>query len=63
VYAFATHGVFSGEAGDRIAKSQLEKVIVTDSIMIKQEFKDKVGDKFQQISIDLLMAEAIRRLH
>lgn len=34
VYAFATHGIFSGPAGDRIAKSSLEKVITTDSMLV-----------------------------
>ena len=32
IYAFATHGVFSGKAGDNIAKSAFKKVITTDSM-------------------------------
>ncbi len=39
VYAFATHGIFSGPAGDRIANSSaLEKVITTDSMLIDPQF-------------------------
>lgn len=45
VYAFATHGLFNGAAADRIANSALEKVVTTDSIPLKEEFKSKVGDK------------------
>jgi ribose-phosphate pyrophosphokinase len=46
VYAFSTHGLFSGPAADRIAKSDLEKVITTDSLVINDEFKKTVGDKY-----------------
>ena len=45
VYAFATHGLFNGTAAERIASSVLEKVVTTDSIPVKDEFKAKVGDK------------------
>lgn len=34
VYAFATHGIFSGEAGGRIANSVIEQVITTDSMKV-----------------------------
>lgn len=63
VYAFATHGIFSGAAAERIAASELEKVITTDSMNVTPEFRQKVGDKYHQISLDLLLAEAIRRTH
>lgn len=63
VYAFATHGIFSGPAGDRIAKSDFKKVITTDSMPLTAEFKARVGDKHQTVSLDLLLAEVIRRTH
>jgi ribose-phosphate pyrophosphokinase len=64
VYAFASHGLFSGPAAERIRDSALEKVITTDSIPLSQKFKDTVGpSKFQQVSLDLLLAETIRRVH
>lgn len=63
VYAFATHGIFSGPAADRIAASSLEKVITTDSMLVDQKFRDIVGSKYAQVSLDLLLAEAIRRTH
>lgn len=64
VFAFATHGIFSGPAGDRIAASKsLEKVITTDSMRMEPQFKEKVGSKHVSVSIDLLLAEAIRRTH
>ena len=63
VYAFATHGIFSGPAGDRIAKSEFKKVITTDSMPLIEGFKEKVGDKHTTVSLDLLLAEVIRRTH
>ena len=34
VFAFATHGIFSGPAAERIVNSDLEKVITTDSMTV-----------------------------
>jgi ribose-phosphate pyrophosphokinase len=64
VYAFATHGIFSGQAGDRIASTpELERVITTDSLNVKDEFKNKLGSKYVQVSLGLMLAETIRRVH
>jgi len=38
VYAFASHGLFSGPAAERIRDSVLEKVITTDSIPVTAKF-------------------------
>jgi len=46
VFAFATHGIFSGTAGTRIANSELEKVITTDSMTVTDEFRKAAGDKY-----------------
>jgi ribose-phosphate pyrophosphokinase len=63
VYAFASHGLFSGPAGERIRDSVLEKVITTDSIPVSSKFKETVGDKYSQVSLGQLIAETIRRVH
>merc|ERR1719273_362682 len=60
VYAFATHGVFSGPAYERIAKSVIEKVVICDTIPLK---KNKPVDKIVQLSIAPLISEAIARIH
>lgn len=40
VYAFATHGIFSGQAADRISEcNALTRVITTDSMLIDEKFK------------------------
>ena len=64
VYAFASHGLFSGTAGERIRDRVLEKVIRIDSIPVSKKFRDTVGpSKFQQVSLDLLLAETVRRIN
>jgi ribose-phosphate pyrophosphokinase len=62
VYAFATHGLFSGKAYENIDKSCLEKVVVTNTIPLKKDESIKT-DKIVQLSVGVLIAEAIRRIH
>jgi ribose-phosphate pyrophosphokinase len=61
VYAAATHGVLSGPAIERIQKSKIEKVIVTDTVPLSTEAKG--CDKVVQLSVADLLAEAIYRIH
>ncbi len=59
MFAFATHGIFSGKAIDNINKSRLDKVVVTNSIPPRHEGKT---NKIVTLSIGTLLAEAIRRI-
>ena len=34
VYAFVTHGIFSGPAADRIRNSEITKIVCTDSMKV-----------------------------
>ncbi len=61
VYAFATHGVLSGPALQRISESSLKKVFVTDTIPL--EAKLAQCDRLQALPVGQLLAEAIRRIH
>lgn len=58
IFVFASHGPFSGPAYDRIKDSQIEKVIVTDSIPLQGEHP-----KIEQISVAPMLAEVIKRIH
>lgn len=58
IYACASHGVLSGPALERIEKSEVKKVIVTDSIC-----QSKPHEKIEVLSISKLIGEAIRRIH
>jgi ribose-phosphate pyrophosphokinase len=60
VSAYVTHGVLSGAAVDRVGKSVLRELVVTDSI----EATDMVAksDKIRIVSCAPLIGEAIRRI-
>ena len=60
VSAYVTHGVLSGPAADRVEKSVLKELVVTDSI----EATDTVNSsrKVRHVSIARLIGEAIRRI-
>ncbi|MGB2691875.1 MAG: ribose-phosphate pyrophosphokinase [Thermodesulfobacteriota bacterium] len=55
-----THGVFSGNAIERIKDSVLEEVIITDTIPPSQEMID--CDKFKILTIADLLGESIKRI-
>ncbi len=61
VYAAATHPILSGPAVERIANSQLEGVIVTDTIPLGEEAA--ALDKIAVASVAKVFGEAIRRIH
>jgi ribose-phosphate pyrophosphokinase len=60
VYAYCTHPVFSGPAIERIAKSQLDEVVITNTIPLNAA--GKACPKIRQLSVALLFAETIRRI-
>jgi ribose-phosphate pyrophosphokinase len=60
VYAYCTHAVFSGPAIERIKASQLDEVVITNTIPLRDAAKDT--DKIRQLSTAFLFAETIRRI-
>jgi ribose-phosphate pyrophosphokinase len=60
VYVFITHAVLSGEAAEKVKKSKIRKLIITDTI--DNSLKIKNNSKIEVISIAPLMAEAINRI-
>ena len=59
VSAYVTHGVLSGQAIERVNNSQLEKLLITDTIQPTEEILG--SDKFDVIKISDLIGEAMRR--
>ena len=57
VRAFCTHAVLSGPAYERIEKSGLTELVVTDTIPLKQK-----SDKIRVVSTASLFADVIRKL-
>ncbi len=60
VYAYCTHAVFSGPAIERIAKSALDEVVITNTIPLSDGAK--ACKKIRQLSVAFLFAETIRRI-
>lgn len=61
VYACCTHPVFSGPAIERLKKSALKEIVVTNTIPLGKEAQDL--KKIKTLSIAPLLGEAIKRIH
>jgi ribose-phosphate pyrophosphokinase len=59
VYAYITHGVLSGGAAARVAKSNLKELVITDSILPTKAVTD--AGNIRLLSIAPLIGEAINR--
>jgi ribose-phosphate pyrophosphokinase len=60
VLAYITHPVLSGPAVPRIAKSDLDELVVTDTIPLSEEAKS--CGKIRRLSVAGLLAETMRRI-
>lgn len=60
VVAYCTHPVLSGEAVKRIENSALDKLVVTDTIPLRDDAK--ACDRIQQLSVASLLAETMLRI-
>jgi ribose-phosphate pyrophosphokinase len=60
VVAYCTHPVLSGPAIERINASELDELVVTDTIPLREEAAN--CKKVRQLSVAQLMAETIRRI-
>ncbi len=60
VLAYATHAVFSGQAVERIATSDIDQVVITDTIPLSAE--GEACPKIRQVTIAGLLAETVRRI-
>jgi ribose-phosphate pyrophosphokinase len=58
IYGACTHPIFSGDAIDKVNKSAIKKLIVSDTIPLKRH-----SDKIEVRSVAKLFAEAIRRTY
>ena len=60
VYVYITHAVLSGSAVEKIIKSQIKKLMITDTI--DNSKKIKTSKKIEVISIAPVISEAIKRI-
>ena len=60
VVAYSTHAVLSGAAIDNITNSELDKLVVTDTIPLSDQAKQ--CPDIEQLTISAILAESIRRV-
>lgn len=61
VVAYCTHAVLSGKALENITQSNLDELVVTDSIPLSDEAEK--CDRIRQLSLAPMLAEAVRRIN
>lgn len=61
VMAFCTHGLFSGPAPLRVAKSVLDEIVVSNSVFMNPDMHAE--KRLKVLSLAPLLAETIHRLH
>jgi len=59
IYVAATHGVFAGDALSLIERSSIDRVFVTDTVLLHEQGHDWI----RVVSVAPLLAEAIMRTH
>ena len=60
VVAYATHPIFSGKAIESIQYSELDEIVITDTITLE---KNALGcEKIRQLSVAKILAETIKRI-
>ena len=60
VHVYITHGVLSGEAVNKIKKSKIKKLVITDTI--DNSNKIKKARNIEVLTISNLLGEAIKRI-
>lgn len=58
VIVCATHGVFASNALERLEKTSIEQIVVTDTILQRSN-----SEKLKVLSVAPMLADAIRRIH
>jgi ribose-phosphate pyrophosphokinase len=60
VVAYITHPILSGPAVERINTSELDQLVVTDTIPLSEEAQ--ASPRIRQLSVAELLAETVRRM-
>lgn len=63
VYALITHGVFSGDALNRVSQSAIDKIIVTNTVPQDKTVSFLGKKRVHVLDVSRIFAESIRRIH
>lgn len=61
IYISATHGIFAGQAIERLSKAPIDEIVVTDTIPLAEDAKKIKNIKV--LSVAAMLGEAIKRTH
>jgi ribose-phosphate pyrophosphokinase len=61
IYIGATHGVFAGQALERLKEAPVDEIVVTDTIPLTQEALD--CGEIKVLTVSPMLGEAIKRIH
>lgn len=61
VFAFASHGLLSGPGNDRLANSQMEEIVILNTIPTSPQ--REANEKLTMLSVAPLLAQAIFNIH
>lgn len=61
IYIGATHGVFAGQAFERLKETQINEIVVTDTIPLSPDSR-RFGD-IKVLTVSSMLGEAIKRIH
>jgi len=61
IYVGATHGVFAQGAVEKLSKSPVDEIVVTDTIQLSEEAAKL--KKIRILSVSAMVGEAIKRIH
>lgn len=60
IFVGATHGVFAGNASQKLTEAPIDEIVVTDTIPLNEQ-AEKLGVKV--LSVSSMLGEAIKRIH
>jgi ribose-phosphate pyrophosphokinase len=63
VSVFATHGLFTGPAYDRLIDGNIDAIYVTDTVPLNKQIEEMEHPKVEVISVAKLLGEAIVRIY
>lgn len=61
IYIGATHGIFAGQALERLKEAPVDEIVVTDTIPLTQEALD--CGEIKVLTVSSMLGEAIKRIH
>jgi ribose-phosphate pyrophosphokinase len=61
IFIGATHGIFAGEALERLRKAPIDEVVVTDTVPEAGRLKE--FDNIKVLTVSSMLGEAIKRIH